>query len=111
MYFMEIRPELSFLCGNVGIAIQSTIVGLIVTYIVSIGYEKFQRVKAPRVGKNPWIFGLARAQADFFKNGNHLTKEGYARYKDSMYWIQTGDMGRLVLSDRYLNELRRLPNI
>ena len=27
-----------------------------------------------------------------------------------MYWIQTGDMERLVLSDRHLDELRRLPD-
>ena len=27
-----------------------------------------------------------------------------------MYWIQTGDMERLVLSNRYLDELRKIPD-
>ena len=108
MGFVQALLEVPFYRESVIIAIQSIIFGFIVSYVISTIFEQFRRVKAPRVGMNPWISGLARARADFFKNGKHLTKEGYARYKDSMYWIQTGDMERLVLSNRYLDELRRL---
>lgn len=90
--------------------LQSIVLGIVVTCVISFNYGGFRRVKAPRVGKNPWFYGLARARADFFKNGKRLTEEGYRRYKDSMYWIQTGDMERLVLSNRYLDELRKLSN-
>lgn len=89
---------------------QSIIVGIVAIYIVWIIYLESRRVKAPRVGKNPWISGLGRARADFFSNSKQLTREGYARYKNSMFWIQTGDMERLVLSNHYLDELRRLPD-
>ncbi|KKA16514.1 hypothetical protein T310_9887 [Rasamsonia emersonii CBS 393.64] len=96
---------------NFSIAIQSILVGLITTYVLSsLLSHHYNRVKAPRVGKNPWISGLVRARSDFVRNGKDLTKEGYIRYKDSMYWIQTGDMERLVLSNRYLDELRKLPD-
>lgn len=110
---LEMGPEPTLLepspfGGNFGVNIQSIIVGVIATYIIYTIYPEFRRVKAPRVGKNPWISGLARARADFFRNGKRLTEEGYTRYKDSMYWIQTGDMERLVLSNHYLDELRRL---
>ena len=108
MDLLSILPEASLFRGIFSIASQSAFVGLIVIYIILVIYEESRRVKAPRVGKNPWRSGLSRARADFFENGKHLTNEGYARYKDSMYWIQTGDMERLVLSNRYLDELRRL---
>ena len=108
MGFTQTLLEVSLFRGNAYIAIQSIIIGFITTYIISTIYKQFRKVQAPRVGKNPWISGLARARADFFRNSKDLTKEGYERYKNSMYWIQTGDMERLVLSNRYLDELRRL---
>ena len=95
---------------NLTIAVQSLLVGLVAVHLFTLFYEQYNRVKAPRVGKNPWISGLRRARVDFFKNGRDLTKEGYTRYKNSMYWIQTGDMERLVLSNRYIDELRKLPD-
>lgn len=96
--------------GNVKIGVQSIIVGFIILQVIWRIYKELQRVKAPRVGKNPLIYGLAKARADFFTNGKQLTKDGYVRYKNSVFWIQTGDMERLVLSNRYLDELRRLPD-
>jgi hypothetical protein len=68
------------------------------------------RVNAPRVGKRPGFLGLWRARAHFSNNGKALTKEGYDRYKSSAYWIQTGDMERLVISNRYIDELRKYPS-
>lgn len=62
------------------------------------------------MGKSPGIFGLWRAKAQFLQNGKNLTKQGYDRFKNSMYWIQTGDMDRLVVSNRYIDELRKLSN-
>ena len=95
--------------GLVSFIVQG-IVAAIVIYVIPSIYAEVRRVKAPRLGKNPWTSGLFRARVDFFKNGKQLTREGYARYKNSMYWIQTGDMDRLVLSNKYLDELRRLPD-
>lgn len=96
--------------GNLTTIVQSLIFGWIVAQVFTSFHKYYNRVKAPRVGKNPWISGLARARADFFKNGSVLTKEGYTRYKNSMYWIQTGDMERLVLPNRYIDELRKFPD-
>ena len=110
MDLVLILHDWSLFRGNVNAAIEGIVVGLIVLYVISRIYKGLRRVKAPRMGKNPWIYGLPRARADFFKNGKQLTKDGYARYKNSMFWIQTGDMERLVLSNRYLDELRRLPD-
>jgi len=39
--------------------------------------------KFPRVGKNPWIHGLATARNDFMRNGKTLTEEEYKKVKRS----------------------------
>src|SRR4051794_11780615 len=102
------KEEFISLPGRSMIYIESILVEFIVAYLC---YEfVLNRVQAPRVGKNPWLWGWPLARADFVKNGKELTKEGYTRFKDSMFWLQTGEMERLVLSHRYLNELRRLPD-
>lgn len=103
----EIKPSTFGFIAPLGYSI---LVSIVAYYFISTIYGWPRRVKAPRVGKNPWFSGLARAREDFFKNGRKLTEDGYIRYKDSIYWIQTGDMERLVLSNRYLNELRKLPD-
>lgn len=90
------------------------LLGIIISWItvhISASFNSYHKyIKAPRVGKHPLISGLQNARADFTKNGKALTQEGYNRFKDSMYLIQTGDMERLVISNRFINELRKLPD-
>lgn len=105
---MKEAPVSLSLPGRPMTYMESILVGFVFAYLC---YEfVLNRVPAPRVGKNPWLWGRLLARADFVKNGKELTKEGYTRFKDSMFWLQTGDMERLVLSRRYLDELRRLPD-
>ncbi|KAI0521211.1 cytochrome P450 [Xylaria bambusicola] len=63
----------------------------------------------PRVGKAPGWFGLAEAKRDFIANGRLLIDEGYRKYKNSMFLVQTADMERIVLSPQYVDELRAAP--
>ncbi|KAF2462876.1 cytochrome P450 [Lindgomyces ingoldianus] len=86
------------------------LLGSAVLHAVIILLSFRPRVNAPRVGKRPGLLGLWRARAHFYNNGKALTKEGYDRYKSSVYWIQTGDMERLVISNRYIDELRKYPS-
>lgn len=92
------------------ILIQKLLAVVFVGSFVWTIWGHLRKNQAPRIGKSPWTSGLARARADFVRNGKRLTREGYLRYKDSMYWIQTSDMERLVVSNRYLDELRKLPS-
>ena len=101
--------------------------------------RRTSRIEAPRVGKSPggkFSFArLATARADFLKNGRELVEEGYAKvrnqravrhhgwkrggeferlltlvqYGNSMFTVQTCDMDRLILSNKYIEELRNLP--
>ncbi len=90
------------------LSLQSIIASWVAVTVTVVLYRQWVKVKAPRIGKNPWVSGLWRARSEFVKHGKELTKEGYVRYKESMYWVQTGDMERLVLSVRFLDELRKL---
>jgi hypothetical protein len=95
---------------NIGIGIASVFVALAVWLACDRLRDEVTKVKAPRIGNRKWFLGLRHASGDFAKNGKLLTKEGYERFKESMYWIQTGETDRLVLSNRYLDEIRRLPD-
>lgn len=98
------------LADQLGVVLLSISLSWIFVHIIPGLIEYFNRVNVPRVGKNPHIIGVRRARADFVKNGKALTKEGYIRFKDSMFMIQTGDMERLVVSNRFVDELRKLPD-
>ncbi|KAI8959969.1 cytochrome P450 [Daldinia sp. FL1419] len=90
--------------------LRAILASYLATATINILYREWTKVSAPRIGKNPWVSGLWRARAEFSKHGKELTRDGYVRYKNSMYWVQTGDMERLVLPVRFLDELRKLPN-
>ena len=91
-------------------AVFGGLVSVLIAHVLLILRGRWERVRAPRIGKSVWITGLSRARADFVKNGRALMRTGYSKYKDSIYWIQTGDMERLVLSNKYVDELQKLPN-
>lgn len=106
----------SFLLEIVALSIRTAFVllSVVITW-ATIGtfarlFTRSKAVDAPRVGKDPRVSGPRRARSDFAQNGKVLVEEGYSKYKDSMYWIQTGDMERLVISNRFVDELRKLPD-
>ncbi|KAK5637332.1 hypothetical protein RRF57_013044 [Xylaria bambusicola] len=84
------------------------VVLVVVAVLASLKGTRFSR-QIPRVGKAPGWFGLAEAKKDFIANGRLLIDEGYRKYKDSMFLVQTADMERIVLSPRYVDELRTAP--
>ncbi|KAI0409325.1 cytochrome P450 [Xylaria palmicola] len=98
-----------YLTGYVWVLVQGIFIAWVAANAVSWLHWRLTNVNVPRVGKNPWISGLWRARADFVVNGKKLTREAYARNKHSMYWVQTGDMERLVLPSVHIEELRKLP--
>ena len=63
------------------------------------------------MGIEPGFLGmsLSKAKAEFSTSSKHLLDEGYAKYKDSIFLVQTSVLPRLVISIRYLEELRSLP--
>ncbi|TGO51091.1 hypothetical protein BOTNAR_0368g00010 [Botryotinia narcissicola] len=65
----------------------------------------------PRVGRKSgfWDFTHAAAKREFVLNGHHLVDEGYRKYKDEPFIVQTEDMERLILPHKFLPELRMLP--
>lgn len=88
------------------------------------------RLAIPRIGEDPGWFGLAQAKRHFIANGASIVENGYQRvrfhkthchtaallisihnkqYKDSMFLIQTADMERIVLSNKYVDEIRTAP--
>ncbi|KAF7934075.1 uncharacterized protein EAE97_008435 [Botrytis byssoidea] len=65
----------------------------------------------PKFGRKSgfWDFTHATAKREFVLNGHHLVDEGYRKYKDEPFIVQTGDMERLILPHKFLAELRMLP--
>ncbi|APA13444.1 hypothetical protein sscle_11g082140 [Sclerotinia sclerotiorum 1980 UF-70] len=65
----------------------------------------------PRVGKTSGLldFNRTTAKKEFVINGHRLVDEGYQKYKDEPFIVQTEDMERLILPPKFLAELRMLP--
>ncbi|KAI1803205.1 cytochrome P450 [Daldinia bambusicola] len=65
----------------------------------------------PRVGIDPGLFGLGlqAAKDEFYNRGQQLLEQGYEQYKDTPYIIQTCDNERLVVPDKFIEELKNLP--
>ncbi|KAF2015074.1 cytochrome P450 [Aaosphaeria arxii CBS 175.79] len=65
----------------------------------------------PRVGIDPGFLGLRTraAKDEFFAKGQQLLEHGYAKNKDTPYVIHTCDNERLVIPDRFIEELKNLP--
>lgn len=73
---------MSFYIHNMSIESEKAIlyVGCLFVFSILWFYSgKTLRGQFPRVGKNPWIHGLANARNDFLKNGRALTEEGYRK--------------------------------
>ncbi|EDN92085.1 hypothetical protein SS1G_07947 [Sclerotinia sclerotiorum 1980 UF-70] len=61
----------------------------------------------PRVGKTSGLldFNRTTAKKEFVINGHRLVDEGYQKYKDEPFIVQTEDMERLILPPKFLAEL------
>ncbi|KAI1454030.1 cytochrome P450 [Annulohypoxylon moriforme] len=70
-------------------------------------YATLKRI--PRAGKVPGWFNGAAAKRDFIANGASIIEAGYRKYRDSMFLVQTADMERIVLSPKYVDEIRTAP--
>lgn len=51
-----------------------SLIALVYSYLSARGHAK---LRVPRVGKDPNIFGMATAKADFLVNGYRYIEEGY----------------------------------
>ncbi|KAI0546145.1 cytochrome P450 [Xylaria curta] len=72
--------------------------------------RRFQEL--PRVGIDPGLLGLhtRAAKDEFFSHGQQLLDQGYEKYKDTPYVIHTCDNERLVIPDKFIEELKNLPD-
>ncbi|PSR83629.1 cytochrome P450 [Coniella lustricola] len=66
----------------------------------------------PRIGIDPGFLGF-RTQAakdEFLARGQQLLEQGYAKHKDTPYVIHTCDNERIVVPDKFIEELKNLPD-
>ncbi|KAI0401753.1 cytochrome P450 [Xylaria palmicola] len=65
----------------------------------------------PRVGIDPGLLGFRTraAKDEFFFHGQQLLDQGYEKYKDTPYVVHTCDNERLVIPNKFIEELKNLP--
>ncbi|KAF2195527.1 putative cytochrome P450, partial [Zopfia rhizophila CBS 207.26] len=68
------------------------------------------RIRAPAVGERSVFEPAFLARYRFIFNANSIIWEGYQKYKDGAFVVRRLDSDLLVLSNKYLGELRLLPN-
>ncbi|KAF4630842.1 hypothetical protein G7Y89_g7285 [Cudoniella acicularis] len=79
--------------------------------VIAFSLSRRSKLDVKRVGRDPGFFGLnsVAAKKEFATNGHHLVEAGYYELKNENFVVQTQDMERLVISPKYLPELRMLP--
>ncbi|KAF7854678.1 hypothetical protein EAF04_010247 [Stromatinia cepivora] len=94
---------------SLAIYLSGAIILIILLIFTSPRRSRFPDV--PRVGKTSGLldFNHTAAKKKFAINGHRLVDEGYHKYKDEPFIVQTEDMERLILPPKFLVELRMLP--
>ncbi|KAF2012099.1 cytochrome P450 [Aaosphaeria arxii CBS 175.79] len=67
-------------------------------------------VKAPFAGYRSWFEPTFLVRLRFLTNAKGILTRGYEQYKNGMFYIRRIDGDTLVISNKYLEELRLLPN-
>ncbi|PQE15273.1 Ent-kaurene oxidase protein [Rutstroemia sp. NJR-2017a BVV2] len=88
------------------ITLSAIVVGLAVIWA-----RYTSKAQIPRVGISPGFFNynLKKAKAEFAQHGIKLLQDGYNRFNNSPFLVQTSNLERIVLPVKYLEELRSCP--
>ncbi|KAF2688532.1 putative cytochrome P450 monooxygenase [Lentithecium fluviatile CBS 122367] len=66
-------------------------------------------IKAPVVGHRKWFEPKSLVRFRFLTRGKDIISAGYRKYKNEKFIVRRNDADILVLSNRYLDEIRLLP--
>ncbi|KAF1942790.1 putative cytochrome P450 [Clathrospora elynae] len=90
--------------------IRGAIIGAVVfSYLVSFFIHAKNNVKAPVAGRSSWLTPSFLLRYRFCRNASSVIAQGYNQGKTSMFRLLCTDMDLLVVSPKYVNELRSLP--
>ena len=80
----------------------------VLVYSVLRAYN-IETVKAPSAGYRRFWEPTFWVRLRFSNNAWQIITDGYNKYKDSMFWIRRNDRDILILSNKYVDELRAIP--
>ncbi|GBF67140.1 ent-kaurene oxidase P450 [Trichophyton mentagrophytes] len=85
------------------------IVAILSLHLLRTFKESLFGVKAPVVGYRSFIEPKWLLRLRFVRGSMSIIRGGYSKYKDSMFKISRNDADILVISNKYVDELRNLP--
>ncbi|EGD92135.2 hypothetical protein H112_00209 [Trichophyton rubrum D6] len=99
-------PEIEW-NGRQGFAL--FIVAILSLHLFNVFKESLFGVKAPMVGYRSFFEPKWLLRLRFVRGSMSIIRGGYSKYKDSMFKISRNDADILVISNKYVDELRNLP--
>ncbi|EFE32723.1 cytochrome P450 monooxygenase, putative [Trichophyton benhamiae CBS 112371] len=99
-------PEIEW-NGRQGFAL--VIVAILSLHLFNVFKESLFGVKAPMVGYRSFFEPKWLLRLRFVRGSMSIIRGGYSKYKDSMFKISRNDADILVISNKYVDELRNLP--
>ncbi|PKY01598.1 cytochrome P450 [Aspergillus campestris IBT 28561] len=75
-----------------------------------LAYQKWfgSKLDIPHIGPKPTLLGNT-SQGEFYQRSVEMVNEGYAKYKDSLYYIWTTNMDRLMIPAKYMSDFNQVP--
>ena len=95
-------------CKNIWRFVFAAIAVLICSILHNRNVEK-AKARAPCVGYRTSWEPTFLVRLRFIKGAWPIITDGYNKYKDSMFWIRRNDRDILILSNRFVDELRAIP--
>ncbi|KAF8855883.1 hypothetical protein BDZ45DRAFT_487579 [Acephala macrosclerotiorum] len=79
--------------------------------IVLVGLWRFSTIFSPRADASPRVRPEPSASDNkrFLSESLQMIEEGYSKYKDGIHKLWTIDMDRLIISQKFMSEINKLP--
>ncbi|KAL0262791.1 hypothetical protein SLS55_001764 [Diplodia seriata] len=86
------------------------ITGVWIFQVLKVLANKILGVKAPFVGHKSWIEPGWVVGLRFVRGAAPMIREGYAKFKSSMFKVRRNDADILIIPNKFVDELRNLPD-
>ncbi|OCL14250.1 putative cytochrome P450 [Glonium stellatum] len=87
-----------------------TIVAVALSIFISLIISNVNKIKAPYIGYRSFLEPTFWLRLRFMFEARVMVEDGYRKFRDSMFVVRRMDTDMLIISNKYIEELRTIPH-